>query len=73
MSLLSLLPLLPKGVSIIEAEHFFFQAVEDTFVVNLAAGESVIRSRTRSIVSLTHINFSFTQPLLLPGWCTTSH
>lgn len=39
MSLLGLLPLLPKGVSIIEAEHFLVQAIEDTFTVNLAAGE----------------------------------
>ncbi|KAI1792409.1 hypothetical protein LXA43DRAFT_1006440 [Ganoderma leucocontextum] len=41
MSLLSLLPLLPKGVSIIEAEHFLIQAVEDTFTVNLAAAAAV--------------------------------
>ncbi|PIL29197.1 hypothetical protein GSI_09246 [Ganoderma sinense ZZ0214-1] len=34
---MSLLGLLPKGVSIIQAEQLFIQAIEDTFVVNLSA------------------------------------
>ena len=51
MSLLSLLPLLPKGVSIVDAEHLLFQAVGDTFAVNLAAGELVSSQPSR--LSLT--------------------
>ena len=41
MSLLGLLSMLPKGMSIIEAEQFFVQAIADTFAVNLSAGELV--------------------------------
>ena len=40
MSLLGLLPFRPNGMSIIDAERLFVQAIEDTFAVNLSAGKS---------------------------------
>ncbi len=37
---MSLTDLLPPGLSIADALQFFYQAVGDTFAVNLAAGKA---------------------------------